>query len=342
MTPMSAKVRDPWLDNAKLVLVTIVVIGHAIVLMPGGDLKSRVYDLIYYFHIPVFVLLTGYLSKSFRYSRKHLWSLVTTLLVPYVVFSYLMVQFRHLAGGEPLLDPIWTNPRWPMWYLIVLVMWRLATPVLKLHWVFVPIAIGVSLAAGSTNQEFFDLNRAMGLLPFFVIGLHLKPEPLAIARRPRMWILGVAIMAGLYWLTQYTDLLWSTQWFYYRASYEELGVGFAEGVWTRGRLMALSLIGCFGALALVPHRRSFITAMGSYSLVVYLCHGFVVRYLEYQGYESWMPGNGVLTLAITVAWAVGLALLLGWPPVASKLMFLVDPINSIQALRARRTSASSG
>ena len=100
-----------------MVLVTVVVIGHMMVLVPTSTPESRVYDFIYYFHIPAFVLLTGYLSKSFRYSRRHLWALATTMVVPYFLFSWLMAQFRHHVGGEAVLDPIFTNPRWPMWYL---------------------------------------------------------------------------------------------------------------------------------------------------------------------------------------------------------------------------------
>ena len=92
------KVRDPWLDNAKMVLVTIVVVGHMMVLVPGGGEQSRTYDFIYYFHIPAFVLLTGYLSKSFRYSKRHLWALLTTMVVPYVVFSWLMIHWRETLG----------------------------------------------------------------------------------------------------------------------------------------------------------------------------------------------------------------------------------------------------
>ena len=51
----------------------------------------------------------------------------TTLVLPYFLFSWLMVQFAPAVGGGPL-DPIWTNPRWPMWYLAVVIIWRLATP----------------------------------------------------------------------------------------------------------------------------------------------------------------------------------------------------------------------
>src|SRR4051795_5515479 len=117
-TPAVPKGRDPWLDNAKMVLVTIVVIGHLMVLTPDGGPKSRAYDFIYYFHIPAFVLVTGSLSRSFRYSRRHLWALLTTLAVPYVVFSWLMIHWRYELGQVPAGLEWFQNPRWPMWYLV--------------------------------------------------------------------------------------------------------------------------------------------------------------------------------------------------------------------------------
>ena len=335
--PAPVKTRDPWLDNAKMVLVTIVVVGHMLVLVPDGWEKGRTYDFVYYFHIPAFVLITGYLSKSFRYSRRHLWALLTTLVVPYFVFSWLMVQFRHHVGGEPLLDPIWTNPRWPMWYLAATVIWRLLTPVLRVHPVMVPVSIAVSLLGGLTNQELFDLNRVMGFLPFFVIGLHLGADRLAVVRRPRAWIFGVVGLVLLFWFARFTDELWSTQFLYFRASYAELGVGDLEGVWIRFRLILIAVLASAALFTLVPHRRSFVTRMGVWTLVVYLCHGFVVRFLEYRGYEDWMPGSTWLSVAITVAVGVALALFLAWEPVARTLNYVVDPINSFGRLvRGRR------
>src|SRR5690349_2954509 len=150
------KPRDPWLDNAKMVLVTVVVVGHMVVLVPGGDEQSRIYDFIYYFHIPAFVLVTGYLSKSFRYSKRHLGALVTTMVIPYVVFSWLMIHWRYELGEPGPLEWFF-NPRWPMWYLAATVMWRLLTPWLRLHWVAVPLSVAVSLLAGLANNELFDI-----------------------------------------------------------------------------------------------------------------------------------------------------------------------------------------
>ncbi len=333
-----AKQRDPWLDNAKMVLVTIVVIGHMMVLAPDGGEKNRAYDFIYYFHIPAFVLITGYLSRSFRYSRRHLLALLTTLVVPYVVIGWLMIHWRVLLDEAPPGLEWFQNPRWPMWYLAAVVMWRLLTPLFRLHPVMVPISVAVSLLGGLTNQELFDINRAMGFLPFFVIGLHLRPSHLALLRGRLAWVFGVAGVLFVWWIADHTDDFWSTQFLYFRAPYSFLGVGDAEGMWIRARLILVALVGSFAVLCLVPRTRSFITRMGTWSLVVYLCHGFVVRYLEYRGYEDWMPGPSWWSIFITVVVAIALALLIAFEPVARTLNYVVDPVNSVVgAVRRIRT-----
>ena len=329
--------RDPWLDNAKMVLVTIVVIGHAIVLLPTSDLEQQAYGFIYYFHIPVFVLVTGYLSRSFRYTPRHLWSLVTTLVVPYVLFSYLMAYFRHLVGGETLLDPILSNPRWPMWYLAVLVLWRLASPVLKAHPVMVPLSVVVSLVAGGTDQELFNLNRAMGLLPFFVIGLHLSDGVLARVKERRARIAGAVALVGLWLFADHTNVFWNTSWLYYRSSYADLGADLGDGAWIRARLIVISLVGCFAVLSLIPQRRTVLSDMGAFSLVVYLFHGFFVRYARYRDLDRFLPDNALAALVVVTVLAVGLALLLAWQPVATRLNYAVDPVNSVVKNRAKRS-----
>ena len=329
--------RDPWLDNAKMVLVTIVVVGHAIVLMPLSDLQAQVYDFVYYVHIPAFVLVTGYLSRTFRWTRRHLWSVLTTLLVPYVLYEWLMVTFRvELVHEVDSVDRMWLDPHWPMWYLIVLAMWRLLTSVLTLHWIAVPLSVGVSLLAGTWNIELFDINRMLGLLPFFVAGLHLPRVVLSAAKARWTGLVGIVVLALVWRLAAVTDDYWSTQWLYYRTSYDELGEGTTDGAWDRLRLIGVAAAGSFAILSLVPRRRSVLSAMGAWTMVVYLLHGFVIRLLEAEGYAAWMPADEWATLAVTVAVGVALALLLAWPPLASRLAVLVDPVNSL--LRLRRTA----
>lgn len=337
--------RDPWLDNAKIWLVVIVVVGHMIVLMPHGDVTARAYDFVYYFHIPAFVVVTGYLSRTFRWTRRHLTSLVTTLVVPYLLFEWLMAMWRvHVVdqvSSMEVLSPLWLNPHWPMWYLAVLTLWRLATPVLVRHWVMVPLAVLVSLVAGLWNIELLDINRALGLLPFFVIGLHLRPGLLGVVKSRWSGLAGLAVLAGIWWLAARTDDHWSTQWLYYRAPYADLGASFADGAQIRAQLLLIGFAGTLAVLSLIPTGQNRFSAMGAYTMGVYLVHGFVVRWLEARGYEDWMPANEWATLAITVAVGVGLGLLLGWPPLAKRLLWLVDPIGSVQRARRARQSVAS-
>ena len=92
--------RDPFFDNAKIVLVTLVVIGHSWTLLPDVSTSSPVYVFLYTFHVPAFVLVTGYLSRSFTFSRANLRKLITTIVVPYLVFETLLALFRTAVGHE--------------------------------------------------------------------------------------------------------------------------------------------------------------------------------------------------------------------------------------------------
>lgn len=334
------KVRDPWLDNHKTLLIVLVVIGHSLVLLPTSDLRNQAYDTIYYFHMPAFVLVSGYLSRSFRWTGRHLGALVTTLVVPYFVFSWLMAMWRiHVTHEVTSLDPIWTDPHWPMWYLAAMVMWRLVTPILRLHPLMILVAVGISLWGGTVDQEFFDLNRTMGFLPFFAVGLHVPDRLLALLRSGWAILPGLAYFAWLWWwLAPRTDDLWSTPWLFFRSPYADLGAGTAEGMQIRAWLILIAVGGAMAALAVTPRRHTLLSAMGAYTLVVYLFHGFLIRYADQAEWADLLPQRAEWAVPLIVVLAIAWALLLGWPPVARRLLWLIDPWGAWQA---RRVGANS-
>ena len=67
--PPPARRRDPWFDNAKMLLVTLVVVGHAWTLLPDDRVAGGLFDFLYAWHVPAFVMVTGYLSRSFTWTR---------------------------------------------------------------------------------------------------------------------------------------------------------------------------------------------------------------------------------------------------------------------------------
>ena len=322
----SRRDRDPWFDNAKMLLICLVVVGHSWTLLPEKTFVNLSYDWLYLWHIPAFVMVTGYLSRRFTFSAKNLRRLVTTVVVPYLVFEGLFALFRVYVGGETL-ERLWLNPHWPMWYLAALFFWRLATPFFRRTAQPLALAVAVSLLGGILGIETFDLSRVMGLLPFFVAGLVVEDRHLEWlrstgarridagrprCRRPRS-------PRGIEWGI-------STEWLYYRTSYGDLNESWISGMAIRALLLLLSSALALAALAWVPRRGGWFARLGAGSLVVYLFHGFFVMGAEYAGYPGWADQHAALSFAATSVVALVVALTLSWRPVRKPLQKVVTPV----------------
>jgi fucose 4-O-acetylase-like acetyltransferase len=321
--------RDPWLDNAKMTLVTLVVIGHGWVILPATDLHDHLYDFLYSWHVPAFVFVTGYLSRSFEWTRTRLIGLVTTVAVPYVVFESLMVAFRIRFGDEQF-DDLFLDPHWPMWYLSALFFWRLATPVLKRHPAALPLSVVVSVLAGTFAGDTLDAARILGLLPFFVLGLHTTKERLAVLDAHWVRTVAVVVFLGLWLLTDHLDRWIETEWLYYRSRYEELPTSDLESMVIRLVLLAVGTVATAAFLALVPRAGGWFARAGAWTLVVYLYHGFVVKAASYAGLGGWAEDHPGLGLLVTTLGALATALVLAWDPVARRLNVLVDPYGPLR------------
>jgi fucose 4-O-acetylase-like acetyltransferase len=317
-----------------MALVTLVVVGHACALLPADGLVGHFYDFLYAWHMPAFVFVAGYLSRTFEYSPDRLWQLVRTVAVPYVVFECLFALFRIHVGGERLED-LFTDPHWPLWFLTALVCWRLTTPVFRTPpaVVALPAAIGLCVWSGTIGgetAELFDLTRMIGLLPFFVLGVHITADRLERLRGPGARWVAAATLGALWLLTARTDDLAGTHWLYYATPYDQLGASDERGMATRLVLLAIGAAGTFAFLALVPRVHGWFTRMGAATLVVYLCHGFVVRGLEYAGYVEWAAAHPLASPPVTLVGAGLLALGLAAPPVSRRLALLVDPLGQAE------------
>lgn len=95
--------RIEWIDNLRGFGILMVMLGHA---LTGGALKG----LIYSFHLPVFFFASGYLFNPLKYksSLSFVKSRSRTLLVPYFVFSIVIILFRAfvILGKNLLVNSI--------------------------------------------------------------------------------------------------------------------------------------------------------------------------------------------------------------------------------------------
>ncbi|HXH79194.1 acyltransferase family protein [Nocardioides sp.] len=336
---MASPTRDPWLDNTKMVLVTLVVVGHSWALLPDTHFSNWAYDFLYFWHVPAFVFISGYLSTSFEWTRRHFKGLLYVLVIPYLIFEPALYYYR-IALGEDVGWVLYLQPHWTMWYLPALFCWRLMTPVLKRHWLFLPLSVVVSLAAGLWDPESFGLPRILGLLPFFVLGLHLKPRHLHRLDDPWVKVASLGTLVLIAVLSRDLDDWARTAFLLYDAGYEGIASDVAYAAQTRLSVMAIGLVGAFAVMALIPRRGGWFTAMGAATMNVYLLHGFVIKTAQLRGFPEWSAERPYVALLVTTAGSVALALALASPWSRRHLSWLVNPLGMWESRRKDRGRAA--
>ncbi|KDN77218.1 membrane protein [Streptomyces olindensis] len=320
--------RDAFFDNAKYLAIVLVAVGHAWEpLRDGSRAVSALYMVVYAFHMPAFIIVSGYFSRSFDAGPGRIRRLVTGLAVPYVVFETAYTLFTRWTDQEPdrpvsLLDPLYLT-----WFLAALFIWRLTTPVWRqVRWPL-PLALVIAMLATLSPSigNDLDLQRTLQFLPYFVLGLLLRPEHFQLVRRRAVRVLAVPVFACAVAVAYWAVPRMTGAWFYHRDSAEELAApswyGPVMTLVTFG--CSLVLVACF--LAWVPGRRAWFTVLGAGTLYGYLLHGFVAQGSKYGGwYDPAWVHRPVGVIVVTVVAAV-LVTALCTPPVRRPLRWVVEP-----------------
>ncbi|RPK64929.1 Acyltransferase family protein [Streptomyces sp. ADI96-02] len=324
-----AKQRDPYFDNVKYLAIVLVAVAHAWEpVMDGSRTARALYMVVYTFHMPAFILISGYFSRSFDMTPAKVKRLVTGVAVPYVLFETAYSLFKRYGNdspGEPisLVDPLFLT-----WFLIALFVWRVTTPIWRTLRHPLPVALAVAMLASVSPDigDDLDLQRVFQFLPFFVLGLLMKPEHFQLIRRREVRLLSLPLFAGAlafaYWIAPRMEL----GWFFRSNSAQEM-----DAPWWSGAVMTLALFGCalvltIGFLAWVPRRNMWFTVLGAGTICGYLLHGFLIKGAGYAGLfdaYAWLSGPLGLVLVSVVA-AVAVTLLCS-PPVARALKFATEP-----------------
>ncbi|MFV2195854.1 acyltransferase family protein [Nocardiopsis sp. LOL_012] len=324
--PVSAPDRDARLDNAKFLLIALVVLGHGIEPLTGSYEPTRaLYFWIYLFHMPAFIVISGYLSRSFDGSSKRVEKLFLSLVVPYLVFWTIHQAISTAArGGLPDSLSV-LKPTWTLWFLVALFLWRLSVPVWKrLRWP-VAVAVVVSLFAATADLgSTLSLGRVLSLLPFFVLGLCLRREHFAFLDRVWVRVCSAAVLAGTAVLAVPMSGDLSREWLFWRNSLTDRDIDpLTPSIGIRLAFMALALAMTVAVLALTPKRRTWMTALGAYTLYVYLGHAVFYKVLKATPWYD-LTGGAVGT-AVNIALAAAVTLLLCAPWVRWCMRWAVEP-----------------
>ncbi|GAB3652638.1 acyltransferase family protein [Actinocorallia lasiicapitis] len=324
--PAAAKRRDPFFDNAKYLAILLVAAGHTIVgLRHKVPAAEALYLYVYMFHMPLFIVITGYFSRNFTFGGNKARKLITNLGVPYVVFEvlYSLMEWRITDNDLriSLLDPIYLT-----WFMLALFAWRLSTPVWQqVRW---PLAVAVVIALISYTGPMsgqLDMHRIFGLAPFYVLGLCLKKEHFEYLRRRWVRIAGAVVLVLGYVAAFYAKDHMNYIWVYWRDSNKGMGVSNLEGTAMRLGMMIVATLLVAAFLAVVPRRHLWFTALGSTTIYAYLLHGFLVKYLQYREWDhvDWL--QSIPGMLLMIAASVAVATFLCSKPVVRALHWAVEP-----------------
>ncbi|WP_063784220.1 acyltransferase family protein [Streptomyces sp. SBT349] len=324
-----ARRRDAFFDNAKFLAIVLVAVAHAWEpLHPDSRVVMALYMTVYTFHMPAFIVIAGYFSRGFDGSPRRVARLVTGVAVPYVVFQLAYVFWmRGLEDDPDTYIPLF-EPKWLMWFLLALLIWRLTVPVWQaVRWPL-PLSLAIAAAASASPSLGNDLQlqRVLQFLPFFVLGLVLRPEHFALARRRAVRLLALPVFTGAALVAYLVAPRMEYQWLYHRDAAQELGEA-----WWAGMAMTLALFCCAVVLtvcffALVPGRRTWFTVLGAGTISGYLLHGFLISGARaWDWYEPEVMRHIQTSLPLTTVVAAAGVTLLCTPPVRRAFRPVMEP-----------------
>ncbi|WP_245797496.1 acyltransferase family protein [Mangrovactinospora gilvigrisea] len=319
--------RDAFFDNAKFVVIVLVVMGHTWEpLRDASHTLKALYLFVYSFHMPVMIVAAGYMAKNFDSQPRRIKKLITGIAVPYVVFetAYTLVINATEGGDHPLslYDPLWLT-----WFLLALFIWRLLAPIWRVVRWPLAVAVVISLLSSLTQlPDALELYRTLELLPFFVAGMVLRREHFSWLHRRGVRIAAVAVLAGaagMAYLAAPYDVMEFFFWRTGRPGFPEMG--FAHWAVLRVACLGCAAVATAAVLALVPERRTWYTRLGEGTMYTYLLHGFLVKLAAYAGLYDMAFVHKPLGIAAVTVVAAGVAVALTTVPVRKCFRWVMEP-----------------
>lgn len=277
--------RNYRFDNIKCILIVLVVLGHFLELPKDSATADNIYRVIYLFHMPAFIFISGYFAK---FNPK---KIVRSLICPYIIFQTIYLAFHSmLILEEETFALQFTKPYWILWYLMAMIFYYLLIPFFQTtdkhrQVITVSVAIIISLLAGFDSSIGYQLtlSRFFVFLPYFLMGQYFRTNYDLIIKK---WEHSSKIRAYTY-ITAFIGATGSVLYIlntklssfilYGSLNYAKLDYGPS----IRLLLLFFAICWIIVLFCLVPNKKiPFLSSTGKYTFWIFVLHGFVVEMVE--------------------------------------------------------------
>ena len=299
------KQRESYFDNAKFILMFFVVFGHILrTYIDQNETIYALYNTIYTFHMPAFILLSGFFAKGFN-KKGYIKKLSMKLILPYLLFQILYTIYYYYLFDRSTLEFEALDPNWALWFLLSLFFWNLmlfAFTKLKPA-AGIALAIGLALLVGyiDTISTYLSLSRTFVFFPFFLIGYHLQKEHFQKLTTAKFKFYALVSFGLIFvWFYYFPEI--DSQWLLGSKPYSEIETASILSMFKRLGMFIVNSFMIMSFMALVPKGSYFFTRWGTQTLYVYLLHGFFVRTFRFTSISEYFTTveNYILLAAISL------------------------------------------
>ncbi len=275
-------------DNIKGLLIILVVVGHvAHPVHNDNPAISCLFDVIYLFHMPLFVFVSGLFAKHAKNERG---GVNPNRILSFALLAALFQLALLLVNDADVTLESFLQFTSAPWYLLAMAYWYAAAPLLaRLGWRRgMALALALSYASGfvDLSDGLLAISRSLAFLPWFAAGLYCPVERVVALKESRSLVVramlaaAVAVSAVVV-LARVLDAH-AYDWFFqmaygdnpYRALPLDLLGKTVAGV--------LALVLSVAVLRLVPSRSTWLATLGRRTLGIYVGHRLIRAWLTFR------------------------------------------------------------
>lgn len=319
------KQRDPFFDNARFILVVLVVFGHFLSgVRNDHPFLYELNNFLSLLRMPALIIMTGFLSKGFNRDG-YIEKITKRILVPYLIFQVVFAYYYYNLYEYSVFKYDLLSPQYTLWFLLALFVWNLLLFVFTrikypLLWA---VIIGVFIGYSDGSGHYMAIHRMFTFFPFFLLGFYMKKEHFEWVKRPAAKLVGVVLIVVVWFaMIAIFELPEARTWVLGNRNYNAMGyIRWDIGI-VRLMLYVMSLAVGFAFLTFVPKKKTFFTHLGMRTAYIYILHGAIVRTLYHNNY---LPENfTTVDYLLLPVYSLGLALILGSKPVNVVMKPLIE------------------
>ena len=288
------KQRDPFFDNAKILLMFFVVLGHVLPIDLTSKANIATYEWIFSFHMPLFVFISGYFTRIS--SKIKFWNSICNFAETLFVFTLIHVTFSFIQGKSINVYQILIIPRWTLWYLLCLIWWRLLlyftpTSIRNNYTVLIIFSIILCLAGGWIPIDSqLSFQRTFAFLPYFIVGYIAGNNNLEIkAKKGKIFILFFLVFIGFFYFIipkTIISMLYQNICFF-RGPQSSPFINFV----LRVAWLFFTSVMSYSFLSIVPQKEYRWTHFGQLTLFIYMYHSVILSWRYILRDEFHLPTN---------------------------------------------------